>query len=712
MKIPARHLKLLGIATIAVLLLSAIGQNAVADQAPPAQPPPTVMGVECSRIAELGIDKQANLRAASIRVACGLEAPGEPRVVSPAVEGLGPLVAPANVNTITGAENYPKVTQSESMVWSSDGQTIVVNYNDSRTSPSNYSGVSVSTDGGATFTRLDPSPFASGHGTNYGDPIVVYNKKLSMWFAGDLATGCGGQGIGLWTSPDPPTQLTWSAGACAHLGSSDDRESMWVDNNPTSPFYGRMYISWNDFAAGQLIFVTYSDDGINWTRVQVQLTSGFIRNVQVTGGPDGTVFVAGMNEGGGGLNPRTNLIYRSTNGGANWTSITMGPAFAAPGDSVCASNGYFAKITPIWRHMGWGQPGVGPNSVVHYAYAGRGVNAADTGDIYYTRSTDNGLTWSVPIVLNTDGGTNAQWMPSLSVTTTGTVHVYWYDRRNTTDGQNYEIWGRQSLDNGVAWLPDEPATTVLIPQPEQPDGNVQACYAGDYNYATAFGGTHYATWTDGRVLLSGHSQQDVFFAAVAQPGGDFRVSLNPASLTIPSGGSGSSTTTITSTGGFSSPVTLACSGQPAGVTCSFVPSPVIPPPDSSATSVLTINVGTSVPATTYAFNVQGTSGALTRTAIINLQVTGRITVQTPNGGEMWSINKNQLITWTSSGVSGKVKIDLSRDGFIWESLFSSVPNGGKKNWKVTGPATTRARIRVCDLSGSVCDTSDADFTIQ
>ncbi len=91
--------------------------------------------------------------------------------------------------------------------------------------------MSVSTDGGVTFTRLNPSPFATGHGTNFGDPIVVYNAKLSKWFAGDLATGCGGQGLGLWTSLDG---LTWSVGACAHNGTSDDRESMWVDNSPSS----------------------------------------------------------------------------------------------------------------------------------------------------------------------------------------------------------------------------------------------------------------------------------------------------------------------------------------------------------------------------------------------------------------------------------------------------------------------------------------------
>src|SRR5438034_7891984 len=267
--------------------------------------------IDCSRIQELGIDRQANLRAARIRVLCGLENSGEPAASSDATETSNEAAAVTNVNTITGTETYPSVTQSESTVWSSDGNTIVVNYNDSRTAPGNYSGVSVSTNGGVSFTRLNPSPFASGHGTNYGDPILAYNAKLGKWFAGDLATGCGGQGIGLWTSSDGSN---WSVGACAHNGGDDDRESMWVDNNPTSPFYGRMYVSWNDFAAGQGIFVTHSDDGAVWTSAQV--TTGFIRNVQVTGGADGTVFVAGMNEGGGGFGNPTSLIYQSTAGGS------------------------------------------------------------------------------------------------------------------------------------------------------------------------------------------------------------------------------------------------------------------------------------------------------------------------------------------------------------------------------------------------------------
>lgn len=470
-----------------------------------------MLGIPCAQVFDLGIDKQENLRASLIMVGCGLSAAGDPDV-APTAEGFVPE-AFLNNNLITGAEIFPKVTQSESMVWSTpDATTIVVNYNDSSTSPGNYSGVSVSTDGGATFNRLTPSPFATGHGRNFGDPIVVYNVVLGKWFAGDLATGCGGFGIGLWSSTDA---LNWDVGACAHSGGNDDRQSMWVDNNAASPFYGRMYISWNDFNAGfprGALFVTYSDDGNTWT--PKQLTSGFLRNIQLTGSPqDGTVFVAAMNEGGGGLSLRTNLMYRSTDGGDTWAVITMGNRFAPPGEATC-DNPYFAKIQPNWRHMGWGQPAVGPNDVVHYVYSGRGINDGDLADIYYTQSQDNGDTWSTPMVLNSDqatGGTNEQWMPSLSVTTTGVVQVGWYDRRNTTDGLNYEYWGIQSPDNGATWMPDAALSDSLIAQPEQPDPNVQACYAGDYNYHSALDNVNFVTWTDGRNPVSGHFQQDVYF---------------------------------------------------------------------------------------------------------------------------------------------------------------------------------------------------------
>ncbi len=49
--------------------------------------------------------------------------------------------------------------------------TVVVNYNDLRTAAGCYAGLSYSTDSGATWH--EEQPLCAGHGTNFGDPIVV-----------------------------------------------------------------------------------------------------------------------------------------------------------------------------------------------------------------------------------------------------------------------------------------------------------------------------------------------------------------------------------------------------------------------------------------------------------------------------------------------------------------------------------------------------------
>jgi len=326
-----------------------------------------------------------------------------------------------------------------------------------------------------------------------------------------LDPGGGDNGIGAWSSPDG---ITWTPVSCVHVGSEDDRESMWVDNNPASDFYGRIYVSWNDFNdPDAAIYVSYSDDGTSWTGpIQVSNTAlddfTFYRNVQVTVSPDdGTVYIAAMDEGGGGLSPRTNYVFRSTDGGDDWTQTQVGKPFKAPGKAktqLCGPD-YFAYIPPIWRYEGWGDITAGPDGLVLLDYT-----QGSGGRIMVVRSTDHGTTWSKPA--KTDSG-GTQWMPSIASTPDGKLFESWYQSKNPQK-DTYARWGRYSDDGGLTWAKGAPVSDTGSPPPTQPDPLVQECYAGDYQREYAAPTRFFVDWADARVVFDGAPQQDVFVDVV------------------------------------------------------------------------------------------------------------------------------------------------------------------------------------------------------
>jgi serine protease len=101
-------------------------------------------------------------------------------------------------------------------------------------------------------------------------------------------------------------------------------------------------------------------------------------------------------------------------------------------------------------------------------------------------------------------------------------------------------------------------------------------------------------------------------------GAGFSLGATPNHQAVSAGGATSYAVTITPTGGFRGSVTLSLSGQPSGANYSFTPNPV----DLQTGTSSTLSVTTS-PATTagqYTLTLTGTSGSLTGSTTVTLQV--------------------------------------------------------------------------------------------
>jgi hypothetical protein len=91
-----------------------------------------------------------------------------------------------------------------------------------------------------------------------------------------------------------------------------------------------------------------------------------------------------------------------------------------------------------------------------------------------------------------------------------------------------------------------------------------------------------------------------------------------------------------------------------------------------------------------------------------------ITVQSPNGGEVWVVGETEDITWTSQNVND-VMIELSVDnGATWNTIESSIANTETYPWTIAAQdSSDECLIRITDVvSSSVSDVSDAVFTID
>jgi hypothetical protein len=187
-------------------------------------------------------------------------------------------------------------------------------------------GFSASTDAGRTWRDgLLPLLPAAGSAS---DPVVAHDELHGRWLIVNLVPNAAGRSaIAVNSSPDG---LTWGPPVAAvsypptggDEGTSLDKEWLTCDNGAASPFRGRCYLGYSDFAhdsdplhpGSHIAFQSSSDGGATWSQPVLQPVRANIVSpgVQPVVRPNGELVVVFLEDG-------VVEAIRSNDGGATFT---------------------------------------------------------------------------------------------------------------------------------------------------------------------------------------------------------------------------------------------------------------------------------------------------------------------------------------------------------------------------------------------------------
>ncbi|MGI8983479.1 MAG: sialidase family protein [Acidimicrobiales bacterium] len=146
------------------------------------------------------------------------------------------------------------------------------------------------------------------------------------------------------------------------------------------------------------------------------------------------------------------FVSRSSDRGATWTVTQVRPFSYENGS---------AFVIP---QVKWSSGG-GSNGTLHLVYDGSDrPEIASYANVYYTRSTDGGRTWSEPSLLPDEDPAllNGKFIPNMSVAPNGRVDVAWWDTRDDPGIRANDVYYTYSQDNGRTWAPNIRVTDQVI----------------------------------------------------------------------------------------------------------------------------------------------------------------------------------------------------------------------------------------------------------
>jgi hypothetical protein len=396
-------------------------------------------------------------------------------------------------------------TESETTVAQPLKNDIVVAYNSSAdfAHGGSFSGFAYSLNNGKTFTEVTGGLPDIGSVVPLGDPSLASDGQGNVFYStlnDDLGTGASY--VAVYKSTDGGQSFSPYSIAGGGTSYFLDKPLMAIDTNPTSPHYGNLYFTFTYFSSGAtspiyVCQITVTNPSGACVPIVNEGASGAMPAVDA----NGNLYVAWEQfTTGGGTTPIDALYFsKSTDGGASFSTpapiVNVSPIFdsgvsnftcnrqAIKGairvndfPSIAVDTGAKSKnkgsIYVVWNDQRNGDP-----------------------DIFITKSTNGGSSWSTPAIVNKNGAGTDQFFPWVTVLPNGKVGVTYYDRSRDQNNWYIDFDLAVSINGGTTWtqsfLTQRPFPVVVNTDPI-----IAACYMSDYNQISNNGLNLLMAWGD------------------------------------------------------------------------------------------------------------------------------------------------------------------------------------------------------------------------
>jgi hypothetical protein len=419
-------------------------------------------------------------------------------------------------------------------------------------------GFFTSFDGGHTW--IDGQiPMGNGASSGNGDPSPAFDSKFHTAHMAQLsaAQGAGTPNAGhinVSVSTSTDGGVTWRQPVTVAVGHASigpsangvflDKEWLVADNYPSSPHYGRLYLSWDqiELNKGALdrspVVLSYSDDaGKSWSR-PVEISGSNPTYCTANQGPvgppgacdesffsygavrpNGDVVVGFINQQHAAAWEVPNefenqiLTVTSHDGGVTWTNPVHVEDLEDGGTEAVVFSDYPSNVDVRATQTGyqfrtgsWGNLNVDPvTGILYVVWTDNRDGAHDVAhpvtdtNVFMSLSTNGGVSWSGPIRVT--AGTSDKWFPWVAARA-GKVGVVYQEEVGTgtyvtnlaTSTNNGASWSYQTVSNAVS-----DANHSVWFRAHAPDCDQCATFIGDY-IGMAFDtlGRAHITWTDMR----------------------------------------------------------------------------------------------------------------------------------------------------------------------------------------------------------------------